>query len=441
MANLVPQRRVAAITLGCRLNQAETALLFSRLRRAGYEPVRNDAAEPIDVLLVNTCTVTGTAAQKSRQAVRKFRRDHPDCCIVVTGCSVTVEKSLWTTEPSVDIVLPNPEKIHLVEHLDRFFAQTPPRRLLVAEPAAPPSVFREGATGDFPFRSRALLKIQEGCNNFCTYCIVPYARGRERSRAWDEVTAEFQQMLERGFREIVLAGVNVSAYRDGDRNLVDLVRYLASRPGDFRLRMSSMEPHPDNREIIDAMAESPNVCRFLHLSAQNGSDPILRAMNRHYTVAEYEDFAAYARRRIPQLHLGTDIIVGFPGETEENFQETCAFVRRLAFANTHIFTFSPREGTPAAVMSGQLDGRTLTARHEALRAVADESASAFRRSLIGQTLPVLFEHRLASGDWVGWSDNYVSVACAGAAIRHNDLLSLPIVGEDSQSKRLRAVLP
>jgi len=433
-------RRVAAITLGCRLNQAETGLLFDRLRQAGYEVTRQDSSSPIDVLVVNTCTVTGTAAQKSRQSVRKFRREHPDCCVVVTGCSVEIEKSLWAEEESVDIVLPNSEKVNIVEHLNRYFQSSPPVRQLPSPATGFQAVFRESAVGAFPFRSRALLKIQEGCNNFCSYCIVPYARGRERSRDWQEIVDEFKLMLDRGFREIVIAGVNVSSYQHDGRRLVDLLQHLASMDGDFRIRMSSTEPHPANRNIVEAMAALPKICRFLHLSAQNGSDPILQAMNRHYTVAEYEEFAAAARHLIPDLHLGTDLIVGFPGETEQNFQETCDFVRRLAFANTHIFTFSPRVGTPAATMPGQIDGKVAAARHDLLRSIADAEASRFRLALIGKRLPVLFEQQLSSGEWVGWSDNYISVACSDSSIKRNDLREVLISGEDSRPGRLRGVI-
>ncbi|MDD3117578.1 MAG: tRNA (N(6)-L-threonylcarbamoyladenosine(37)-C(2))-methylthiotransferase MtaB [Victivallales bacterium] len=414
----------AAMTLGCRLNQADTALMFDRLRREGFAIVRPESPGPIDVLIVNTCTVTGTAAHKSRQAVRRFRRRHPESCIVVTGCSAAIDKLLWEKEDGVDLLLPNTEKVNLVAHLQRFRETSCRQAPGPATVFAP--VFRERAAGKFPFKSRALLKVQEGCNAFCTYCIVPYARGRERSRDWDEIVAEFQAMLAAGYREVVITGVNVCTYRHRGRTLVDLLRQLASFPGDYRIRLSSTEPHPDNRNLLAVMAETDKICRFLHLSAQHGSDPILKAMNRHYTAAEFAAFVAAARERIPDIHIGTDMIVGFPGETDALFQAACDFARTMAFANAHIFTFSPREGTPAATFPAQVPAAVAAARHDELRRICDATAREFRLGQVGKVLPVLFENRNRAGEYIGWSDNYVQVAAADPDLRPNTLCRVRI---------------
>jgi threonylcarbamoyladenosine tRNA methylthiotransferase MtaB len=282
-------------------------------------------------------------------------------------------------------------------------------------------VFVEKASARFPFKSRAFLKVQEGCNNFCTYCIVPYARGRERSRAWDEVTADFRQLLEAGYHEVVLTGVNISAYNDNGRKLVDLLHELSAIPGDFRIRLSSTEPHPENMNLLDVMADNPKICRFLHLSLQHGTDEILKAMNRKYTTAEYAAFIAEARKRIPGIHIGTDIIVGFPGETDELFAAECEFVRRMNFANIHIFTYSPREGTPAATFPDQIPADIVKPRYATLKAIADDSKKAFVDAHVEKELEVLFERRKKNGFFEGWSDNYIAVRCASQGISKNIL--------------------
>jgi len=420
-------RRAAALTLGCRLNQTDTALIFDRLKRLGFEIVKPETAEAVDVLIVNTCTVTGTAAQKSRQAVRKYRRKHPESCIVVTGCSAEIEKSQWAKDEGVDILIPNTEKVNIIEHLTRYWETHRPQLLLDAA-ASFPDVFMENANGRFPFKSRALLKVQEGCNSFCSYCIVPYARGRERSRDWQEIIDEFQAMLDAGYREIVITGVNVCTYNDHGRRLVDLLEKLLAFSGDYRIRLSSTEPHPGNRDLLDVMAASSKICRFLHLSVQHGTDEILKAMNRKYTTSDFAEFVTCARRMIPDIHIGTDIIVGFPGETDELFADTCNFAREMSFANAHIFTYSPREGTPAATFPDQVPGNVAAQRHEILSAICEESAREFRRRLVGKTLPVLFEHRNRTGAYIGWSDNYVQVCSRDESLQPNTLAEVMIAG-------------
>ncbi len=417
------QRTAAALTLGCRLNQADTALIFDRLRKEGFTIVRPEHRGNIDVIIVNTCTVTGTAAQKSRQAVRKFRRQHPDSCIVVTGCSAGIENSQWMNEDAVDLLIPNTEKVNIIEHLHKYLEEHRPL-LLQREVTEWPEVFTEHAEGEFPFKSRALLKIQEGCNSFCTYCIVPYARGRERSRDWNEVIDEFQRMLDQGYREIVITGVNVSTYNHNGRRLVDLLEKLTSYSGDYRIRLSSTEPHPENRNLLDVIADSGRICRFLHLSVQHGTDEILKAMNRHYTTAEFEEFVNEARFRVPGIHIGTDFIVGFPGETDALFDSACDFIQKMDFANTHIFSYSPREGTPAATYPNQVPGDIAKLRYDRLREICDKSAQKYLKAQIGQTLPVLFERRRKSGEMTGWSDNYVKVLCTSPDIKPNSLMNI-----------------
>ena len=394
-------------TLGCRLNSADTALLQARLERSGFTILPDDAVS-FDIAVLNTCAVTAEAVRKSRQELRKLRRLSPHAVIAVIGCAVEAAGDSFRQD-GADLVLTNPDK----KDIAGILAGLPAANRASLEMT---ENFCESAQAVFPFRSRAFVKIQEGCNNFCTYCIVPLVRGPERSRKFDEVVSECRRLTEEGFPEIILTGVNTCAYADEGRDLGDLVRAVAALPGDFRIRLSSTEPHVANRSVIDVMAETPKVCRFLHLSLQHGCDRILKAMNRHYLAEEYADFVSEARRKIPGLHLGSDVIAGFPGETEEDFAECAAFVQRMEFANLHVFTYSPRPGTPAADMPDRPDGKTAERRAAILRQIGVEGKKKFIRSQIGSLLPVIFE-TVSAGIARGWSDNYIQVSVPAESVR------------------------
>ncbi len=402
-------RDAILFTLGCRLNAADSALLISRLERANFRVVESAPPGSAALVVVNSCTVTAEAARKSRQAVRRFRAAHPDAFIVVTGCSAELDRELHLADGAADLVLSNPEKREIGPRILEALSGLPAHHRAALSLEEPVSAFAENAESRFPFRSRAFLKIQEGCDNYCTYCIVPYARGHERSRRFDEVIEDCRRAVGAGFPELVLTGVNTCAYRDAGRNLGALVREICAIEGDFRVRLSSTEPHPANRELIDVIASEPKVCRFLHLALQHGSDRILERMNRHYRRAEYADFVREARERIPDLHLGSDLIVGFPGEGEEEFADSCAFVESMRFANLHIFTYSPRRGTPAAEMPDRVPPEVARRRYRQLRELAERSRRAFAQSQCGRELPVIFETVDSAGFARGWSDNYLPI--------------------------------
>ncbi|MBR2872853.1 MAG: tRNA (N(6)-L-threonylcarbamoyladenosine(37)-C(2))-methylthiotransferase MtaB [Lentisphaeria bacterium] len=381
-------------TLGCRLNIADSALLTARIREAGYE-ISNGGAAP-DLIVLNSCAITAEAAAKSRRMIRRMRRENPGARIIVTGCAAELDPASFISA-GADLALPNAGKKAI------------PAGKNITN-SGDTLNFREDTLSEFPFRSRAFIKIQEGCNNFCSYCIVPYVRGRERSRVLDEVVADCRKAVENGFPEIVLTGVNTCAYNDSGVDLAGLIRILCDMPGDFRIRLSSTEPRMDNFSMIDAMAEAgEKVCRFLHLSLQYGNDRILKLMNRRYTCAEYRNFVAAAREKLPGVHIGTDVIVGFPGETDEDFAQCLEFVREMSFANIHIFSYSRRPGTPAAQMPEQVPAEIVKERFRLLKAAADESAAAFRSSQVGKNAQVIFE-RADKGLLRGWSDNYLPFA-------------------------------
>lgn len=395
-------RSAVIVNLGCRLNQADAALMTDRLQRNGYTLVEPGSASAVDLVIINSCAVTATAVSKSRQAAMKYRKLYPDARIIVTGCAVEIDFDKWRDLAACDGALTNVDK----RSLETMLEPDEPHFSL----NEPVSGFEEHAVGRFPFRHRALVKIQEGCNNFCTYCIVPYTRGPERSRSAEEVLRECEALAAAGIPEIVLTGVNTCAYSDSGYDLGQLVKRIAAIPGDFRIRLSSTEPKFDNLKLLDSLKEcGGKVCRFLHLSLQHGSDEILRKMGRKYTAKEYAEFATYARSLWPDIHLGTDVIVGFPGETDELFNEGVEFVKSMNFANIHIFRYSPRPGTPAAGFPDRVPGEVAKARYDIMAQAAEESRKRFYTSQKGKILPVIFEEE-KSGLIHGWSDNYLQVS-------------------------------
>lgn len=391
-------KKAAIITLGCRLNHADTALLTRRLERAGFEIVSSDFKEEIDLILLNSCAVTAEAVRKSRQMLRQYRKKHPDSLIAVSGCAAQISAEEMKRD-GASVVFGNNGKKQLEEFINN---------LATVENNTFEPVFFENTVSSFPFRSRAFIKIQEGCNNFCTYCIVPHVRGRERSRNFEEALADCRNAVEAGFPEIILTGVNTCAYFDNGRTLGDLIRAISDIDGDFRIRLSSTEPNFKNLGLLDVMANTPKVCRFLHISLQHGCDRILQKMNRHYSTAEFSHFVDTAREKIPDIHIGTDVIAGFPGETESDFEECLNFTEKMQFANTHIFTYSRRPGTPAADYPDQVPANISAARAAELRMVAKNSALKFAESQIGKKLDVIFE-QCRNGKISGWSDNYLGI--------------------------------
>jgi len=362
--------------------------------------------------------------------VRSLRRKYPDACLVITGCSPGVDDAAWDEDNSVDIILPNPEKQQLTEYLREWensrLRQNPTRK------ASADAVFKEGVNAEFPFRTRAMLKVQEGCNVGCTYCIVPAARGPERSRDRREVLEEFRRFVSAGYLETVITGVNICAYRHDDWQINDLIAEMLKIPGNYRIRLSSMEPTPDNCRLLDLLAENPDrICRFLHIPMQHGSDPVLARMGRKYQAGEFADFIREAAKRIPDLHLGTDVIVGFPGETEEYFTESRDLIASLPLANLHIFRFSSRTGTVAADFPDQVAPELVKQRFNELAKVEKKLTADFITSQIGKVLPVITEEEKGPGEYEGWSDNYLRVRVSGNELRENQLVKAEITGQIS----------
>ncbi len=395
-------------SLGCKLNQSELERMARQLQRAGHMVV--DSPAEADVCILNSCAVTHIAARKTRQALRGMRRANPRARLAVVGCYA----QLWPAELSaiegVEVIGHAAAKEDIVTALG-----------LPAEPTAPagPPARR---------RTRAFVKVQDGCNNRCTYCVVRLARGPERSRPLSEILDEVRALAGEGIREIVLTGVHVGAYgRDLGLDLVDLVRGILNEANIARLRLSSIEPWHLEERFFE-LWQDPRLCRHLHLPLQSGCDATLRRMGRRYTSAEFARLVDMARERIPDVAITTDVMVGFPGETDEEFAQSLAFIERMGFAHIHVFRYSPRAGTPAASFPGQVPAEVSAARSDAVIAVGEASSQAFRRRFLGRRMSVLWESRdPENGLWSGLTDHYIRVWMASEEDLHNRLMDVELV--------------
>jgi threonylcarbamoyladenosine tRNA methylthiotransferase MtaB len=392
--------RVYLESIGCKLNQSERDALAQRFAEAGFAVVPRP--EQADLCVVNTCAVTHVAARKSQRRFRSLGRANPAARLVATGCYAGVDGHRL----QADLMVPNEHKDELVsvvaDHLPSWGL-----RLVAGEGCGP------SRRALIP-RTRPMVKVQDGCDNACAYCIVRVLRGKQRSRPRDEVLARVAELVEQGYHEVVLTGVHVGAYgREAGDSLVGLVRAILDTAPPDRLRLSSIEPWDLSSEFL-ALWEDPRLCRHLHLPLQSGCDATLQRMNRRYSTARYAELVAQARQAIPGLAVTTDMIAGFPGETEDEFRESASFVEEMAFARAHVFPYSERPGTPAATMPGQVDPRARQERAAQIRAIARRSGEAFRRQFLGETLAVLWETRRRDGCWSGLTDNYIRVLAESA---------------------------
>jgi threonylcarbamoyladenosine tRNA methylthiotransferase MtaB len=424
--------RIYLTSLGCKLNQAESETLARQALAAGHAVVQDPAQA--DWAVVNTCAVTQAAARKSRQAVRGLRRRNPAIRVAVIGCYAEISPDEAAALAGVELVLPNARKEEALAQLLSLAGEEGWRDAL------PPGERLAGG------RTRAFIKIQDGCDNCCAYCIVTVARGPSRSRPAEAVLAEAQQRLSEGYREIVLTGVNIGAYGrdrvtdcdlDDVYDLAALARELLELPGLLRLRLSSVEPW-DVTPVLLALWPHPRLCRHLHLPLQSGSDAVLRRMGRGYTAEEYREVVRALRQHTPLLGLSTDVIVGFPGETDADFAQTLALARACAFSRLHVFRFSPRAGTSAATMPNPVPSQVAQARSEQLIAIGQELAAAFHRQHLGAEMDVLLESAVARNGaqtWDGLTDNYIRVGVASSDDLSNRCVRVRLVAADAQGLR------
>jgi threonylcarbamoyladenosine tRNA methylthiotransferase MtaB len=399
--------RASLHTIGCRLNQAETALLADRLRNDGYQLV--EFGQPTDLLVLNTCSVTEEAEKGCRYDVRRTLRHSPHAFVAVTGCYAQTGAEALRRMPGIDLIVGAQYKMNLPEYL-------PPPQFLRKQPAPQLLHTRTIDRNDFVLdgigettSTRANLKIQDGCNFMCSFCIIPFARGHERSRRLDDVLREARQLVEKGHRELVLTGVNIGQYRHEELSLVELIRRVESIDGLERIRISSIEPTTISDELLDHMAASAKLCRYLHIPVQCGNDTILRAMNRRYTARDYRALIEKVVQRLPDLGLGTDLMVGFPGEGSLEFEDTRRLAADLPFSYFHVFSYSRRPGTAAGRLNDPVHPAIVKSRSQALSELSRTKRLAFYQRYTGQKVRVLFEARDDRSFWSGHTDNYLRV--------------------------------
>jgi len=403
--------RVYLTSLGCKLNQSEVESWARQLTAAGHTVLENP--EDADLCIVNTCTVTHIASRKSRQLIRRCHRANPRAGIVVTGCDAEMNPNALKELPGVRLVLGTAAKEHLLEKIAEQFDLSPQDKVACPQPR-------------FFGHTRAFVKIQDGCNNACTYCIVRIARGKQRSRPIAAIVEEIIAREKEGYQEMVLTGVHIGAYgHERGETLADLIQAILANTHFPRLRLSSIEPWDLTPDLL-RLWENPRMCRHLHLPLQSGCDATLKRMNRRYTTAQYRDLLAYARERIPDLAVTTDVIVGFPGEDEQEFATSAAFVAAMGFARIHVFPFSARPGTAAASMPGQVPPSVKKRRTDLMLSIARYSAEAFRRRFIGRTMDVLWENAI-DNCWSGLTDNYIRVEVTSDQQLHNRILPVRLL--------------
>lgn len=397
--------KVKLYTLGCKVNQYETEAISEIFEEAGYEIVDEEFA---DIYVINTCTVTSLSDSKSRQIIRKFKRTNPDSTVVVMGCySQVADKDVEKIE-SVDVIIGTTERNEIVNLVEEF--QTTGQRINIVRDITGDRTFQPIDITNLRDMTRAYLKVQDGCNRFCSYCIIPYARGNIRSRDPEDVTAEVIKLSHNGYKEVILTGIHIASYgKDkGNLNLINLIESIHDIQGINRIRLSSVEPVLITEDFLISLKEFPKFCDHFHLSLQSGSNTVLKRMNRKYTREEYFEKVELIRRFYPNAGITTDIIVGFPGETEDEFQETLDLVRKVRFSRVHIFKYSKRKGTPAAEMKNQVHGDIKNDRSKNLFELTNRLKEEFEKSFIGKVLPVLAERKIED-KYYGHTTNYMEI--------------------------------
>ena len=393
-------KKVAFITLGCKVNQYETNAMSQKFIESGYQIVEH--TEEADIYIVNTCTVTNMSDRKSRQMLRKMKEQNPKAILIAVGCYAQVGRQELEKIPEIDFVLGNHEKVNIVEYLEKKIE-------FKISDLMQEKDYEEYGDITFSEKTRAVIKIQDGCDRFCTYCIIPYARGRVRSRNPENIISEITKIAQRGIKEVVITGIHIASYGKDFKNdyyLIDLLEEINKIPGIERIRLGSIEPLLITQDFVKRLKELDKVCHHFHLSLQSGCNDTLKRMNRRYTTQEFQNIVDILRENYDDVILTTDIIVGFPGETEEEFNETYEFLKKIKFYKMHVFKYSPRKGTKAAVMKNQIDGNVKEHRSKILIELSDSNEAKYQEELIGKEVEILWEEE-KDGFYKGHTANYI----------------------------------
>ena len=401
-------KKVAFITLGCKVNQYESNAMAQKFIEAGYNIC--DIKEKPDIVVVNTCTVTNIADRKSRQILRRAKEENKNTIVVATGCYVQIAKDNVDKIEEIDLSLGNVEKDKIVQIVEDYINKN--KKLEKIVDVNKEKDYLEFGQVTFTEKTRATIKIQDGCNNFCSYCLIPYARGRIRSRRKENILEEATKIVEGGIKEIVLTGIHISSYgvdfKDENYRLIDLLEDLNKIDKLERIRLGSLEPTIITEEFTIRLSKLNKICNQFHLSLQSGCDETLKRMNRKYTCEQFKNCTEILRKYFEAVNLTTDVIVGFPGETEEEFNKTYEFLKEIKFYKMHIFKYSPREGTVAFKMKDQVDGNIKEERSNKLIELSNKFQKEYNEKYLGKAVEVLFEEQ-TNGIWSGYTKNYIKV--------------------------------
>ncbi len=407
-------KTVAFYTLGCKVNQYESEAVSSLFEQNGYDIVPFE--QNSDVYIINTCTVTNLSDRKSRQAIRKAKKNNPNSIVVVMGCYAQTSSADVLKIPEVNLVIGTKDRNKVIEYISRIEAGE--CRINAVDNIMSSRNFEELKVSSYKERTRAYLKIQEGCSQFCSYCIIPYARGPIRSRQPEDIIQEVKDLAQNGFLEIVLTGIHIASYgRDlKTTNLLDIIQRLNMIEGIKRIRLGSIEPTTITEEFVSAAAKMPKLCPHYHLSLQSGCDNTLKAMNRKYTTNEYMNSVKLLKNNIPDVAITTDIMVGFPGETEDDFRTSLNFAQEVGFSKIHVFKYSPRKGTPAAQYDNQISPEEKEKRSQLMLSLSDNLERHYFQDFIGREMEVLYEQELhGKEDYIeGLTKNYIRVISKGS---------------------------
>ena len=417
-------KTVAFCTLGCKVNQYETNAMMQKMIEAGYEVV--DFETKADIYIINTCTVTNMADKKSRQMLRRVKEINPEAILVAVGCYAQVAKEKLEQIPEIDLILGINEKNDIVKYVEQDSKNTYVSDVLHQ------TEFLDFGDVTYTEKTRAVIKVQDGCNNFCSYCIIPYAKGRVRSRKLESVVKEITEIAEKGIKEVVITGIHVASYGidfDNNTRLIDLLEAIQKIDGIKRIRLGSLEPNIITEEFVNRLKKVTKMCDHFHLSLQSGCDETLKRMNRKYTAETFEKEVNLLRKTFPDVALTTDVIVGFPGETEEEFNETYKYLSKIRFTKLHVFKYSPRKGTVAAKMKNQIDSTVKEKRSHKLIELSNECEIEFLDRYVGKELKVLFEKQ--DGEYIkGHTTNYLVVKAKETELE-NQIKDVKIVSRDN----------
>lgn len=416
--------KVKIFTLGCKVNKFESQAILGQLSECGYEPVAE--SDIADVTIINSCAVTAASEQKAVKLIHRIRREDPDTVILLTGCMAQTQTGEDNRLADVDIILGNKRRADIVTVLNDYFEQR--KKITCIEQYQKHDEYENLVVHDFSDRTRAFLKIEDGCNRFCSYCIIPYARGRVRSCSLEYIESEIKAFAANSYREVVLVGINLSCYgSDNGHSFSDAVR-TACEAADVRIRLGSLEPEAMDIETLRTFAKYDNFCPQFHLSLQSGCDETLKRMNRHYTTAEYEKIVGDIRSVFENAAITTDVMVGFAGETDEEFQKSAEFIEKIGFAKVHIFPYSRRRGTAADKAPDQLSNEIKKHRAALMAEAAGRARQKFLQTQVGRTEMVLIETRTKNGRYEGYTPNYTLVHISADDSFVNKIVNVKITG-------------